>query len=181
MEKARKWQNQKQCLRVNNEKRPNVVLIISDDQAWSDYGFMGHPQIETPRLDRLARESLVFPRGYVPSSLCCPSLASMITGLYPYQHRITGNDPQPPQPMSFAQKQRDADYQALHVHSQNLTMTTMIAASTVHTLTVDHSQEWSAASIVNTGSIDISRCACCSHRTARLARPERHVLLWHQV
>ncbi|NOZ41116.1 MAG: sulfatase [Planctomycetes bacterium] len=72
---------------------PNVVLIISDDQAWGDYGFMGHPHIQTPRLDQLARESLVFSRGYVPSSLCCPSLATMITGLYPHEHRITGNDP----------------------------------------------------------------------------------------
>lgn len=72
---------------------PNVVLIVSDDQAWMDYGFMGHPHIKTPRLDRLARESLVFRRGYVTSSLCCPSLASLITGKYPHQHKITSNDP----------------------------------------------------------------------------------------
>ena len=92
---------------------PNIVLIISDDQAWTDYGFMNHPSIETPRLDQLASESLVFPRGYVPSSLCCPSLASMITGLYPHQHMITGNDPKPPHPMTYAEKQRDSDYQLL--------------------------------------------------------------------
>jgi arylsulfatase A-like enzyme len=72
---------------------PNVVLILSDDQHWGDYGFMGHEQLRTPALDRLARESLVFPRGYVPSSLCCPSLASLITGRYPHEHRVVGNDP----------------------------------------------------------------------------------------
>jgi len=72
---------------------PNVILIISDDQAWTDFGFMGHPVIRTPNLDRLAHRSVVFPRGYVPSSLCRPSLATMITGLYPHQHGITGNDP----------------------------------------------------------------------------------------
>lgn len=72
---------------------PNVVMIISDDQAWGDFGFMGHPAIQTPNLDRLAQRSVVFPRGYVPSSLCRPSLATMITGLYPHQHKITGNDP----------------------------------------------------------------------------------------
>lgn len=72
---------------------PNVVMIIGDDQSWGDYGFMGHPVIETPRLDQLAAESAVFGRGYVPSSLCRPSLATMITGLYPHQHLITGNDP----------------------------------------------------------------------------------------
>ena len=92
---------------------PNIVLIISDDQAWGDYAFMGHEQIETPRLDRLASESLVFPRGYVPSSLCCPSLATMITGLSPRQHGITGNDPSSPKPMSFAARQRDPAYQRL--------------------------------------------------------------------
>ena len=69
------------------------MLIIGDDQAWTDYSFMGHPHIRTPNLDRLAREGLTFRRGYVPSSLCSPSLASILTGLYPHQHRITSNDP----------------------------------------------------------------------------------------
>jgi arylsulfatase A-like enzyme len=71
----------------------NVVLIVSDDQHWRDYGFMRHPHLRTPHLDRLARESLVFPRGYVTSSLCCPSLASIITGRLPHEHRVVGNDP----------------------------------------------------------------------------------------
>ncbi|MEQ9411854.1 MAG: sulfatase [Fuerstiella sp.] len=71
-------------------------MIISDDQAWTDYGFMGHPAIQTPHLDRLASRSALFRRGYVPVALCRPSLATMITGLYPHQHGITGNDPVPP-------------------------------------------------------------------------------------
>ncbi|MDG2123166.1 MAG: sulfatase-like hydrolase/transferase [Verrucomicrobiales bacterium] len=75
------------------ETPPNVVLILSDDQAWNEYSFMGHPHIETPRIDQFARQSLTFTRGYVPSSLCRPSLASIITGLHPFQHKITGNDP----------------------------------------------------------------------------------------
>ena len=74
------------------ESRPNVVLIISDDQAWTDYGFMGHEHVRTPHLDSLAAQSLLFRRGYVASSLCRPSLASMVTGLYPHQHRLTSND-----------------------------------------------------------------------------------------
>lgn len=75
---------------------PNVVMIVSDDHHWADYGFMGHPQIATPHLDKLAKESLTFPRGYVPSSLCGPSLASIITGRFPHEHRITSNDPAKP-------------------------------------------------------------------------------------
>ena len=77
-------------------KPPNIVLIISDDQSWTDYSFMGHEAIETPNIDRLAKQSRLFKRGYVPSSLCCPSLASMITGLYPHQTKITGNEPPVP-------------------------------------------------------------------------------------
>ena len=72
---------------------PNIVMIISDDHHWADYSFMGSTVVRTPNLDRLAAESLTFARGYVPSSLCCPSLASIITGLYPHQHKVTSNDP----------------------------------------------------------------------------------------
>lgn len=72
---------------------PNVLLIISDDQGWQDYSFMGHPQIKTPALDRLAAQSLTFQRGYSPVPLCRPSLATIATGLYPHQHGVTGNDP----------------------------------------------------------------------------------------
>ena len=74
---------------------PNVVLIISDDQAWTDYGFMGHPAIQTPHLDRLAAESVVFRRGYVPTALCRPSLLTLATGHYAHKHGVTGNDPSP--------------------------------------------------------------------------------------
>lgn len=72
---------------------PNIVMLISDDQAWTDYSCMGHPDIQTPHLDALASRSAMFRRGYSPVALCRPSLATMITGLYPHQHRITGNDP----------------------------------------------------------------------------------------
>jgi arylsulfatase A-like enzyme len=81
---------------------PNVVLLIADDMGYRDYGFMGHPQIQTPRLDRLARQSLTFRRGYVTSSLCSPSLASILTGRYPHQHKITSNDPPLPRGVPMA-------------------------------------------------------------------------------
>ena len=74
------------------EQLPNIVFILSDDQSWTDYGFMGDENIETPRLDKFASESLTFTRGYVPTPLCSPSLASIITGLYPKDHGILGND-----------------------------------------------------------------------------------------
>lgn len=73
--------------------KPNIVLIVSDDQGYGDYGFMQHPVIQTPNLDRLADQSLLFTRGYVTTALCSPSLATMLTGMYPHQHGYTGNDP----------------------------------------------------------------------------------------
>ena len=72
---------------------PNIVFIISDDHAWTDYGHMGHKVIETPHLDRFAARSAVFERGYVPTALCRPALATFATGLYAHQHRVSGNDP----------------------------------------------------------------------------------------
>lgn len=75
------------------EVGPNIVYVISDDHAWTDYGFMGHPQIETPHLDKLAARSALFSRGYVPTALCRPALATLANGMYAHQHGVTGNDP----------------------------------------------------------------------------------------
>ncbi|MFO1440302.1 MAG: sulfatase-like hydrolase/transferase [Verrucomicrobiaceae bacterium] len=91
---------------------PNIVMIISDDHLWSDYGFMGHPHLQTPHLDRLAGESRTFKRGYVTSSLCCPSLATIITGLYPHQHKVTSNDPAIPAGVKPREFQRSPAFEA---------------------------------------------------------------------
>jgi uncharacterized sulfatase len=78
-----------------DEKPPNVVLILSDDQSYTDYSFMGHPSIETPHLDKLASESALFRRGYVPTALCRPALMTLATGLYSHQNKTTGNNSPP--------------------------------------------------------------------------------------
>jgi arylsulfatase A-like enzyme len=74
-------------------QRPNIVLIISDDQSWTDYGFMGHETIQTPHLDKLGTQGAMFRRGYVPTALCRPSLMTLACGYYAHQNRTTGNDP----------------------------------------------------------------------------------------
>lgn len=89
---------------------PNVVLIIGDDMGWHDYGFMGHAHIQTPHLDKLASEGLLFKHGYVPTSLCRASLATMITGLYAHQHKITSNDPPIPKGLTNAQANKDPGF-----------------------------------------------------------------------
>jgi len=64
------------------ESRPNIILIISDDAGYSDFGFTGGQQIPTPHLDRLAREGIVCTQGYVTASVCCPSRMGLMTGRY---------------------------------------------------------------------------------------------------
>jgi uncharacterized sulfatase len=93
-------------------QQPNIVMIVSDDQGWTDYGFMGHPQIKTPNLDKLAAESLLFRNAYVPCSLCRPSLVTMLSGLYPHQHRITSNDPPLPQGKKGEKANKDPTFLA---------------------------------------------------------------------
>ena len=78
---------------VMAKDKPNVVFILSDDQSWGDYGFMGHPHLKTPKLDQLAGEGLVYERGYTTAAICRPSLASIVTGLYPHQTGVRGNRP----------------------------------------------------------------------------------------
>ena len=74
---------------------PNIILILSDDQSYTDYSFMGHPKIESPHLDKLASQSALFRRGYVPTALCRPALMTLATGLYSHQNKTTGNNPAP--------------------------------------------------------------------------------------
>ncbi|MGJ8691801.1 MAG: sulfatase family protein [Thalassotalea sp.] len=80
---------------VETSTPPNIVIILSDDHAWNDYGFMGSEHVKTPALDKLAAEGVTFKRGYVPTALCRPSLATIATGFYASQIGITGNDPAP--------------------------------------------------------------------------------------
>ena len=55
---------------ASDSKQPNVILIISDDHAWTDYSFAGHTHARTPNIDRLAAEGLTFTRGYVTTAIC---------------------------------------------------------------------------------------------------------------
>ncbi len=83
------------ALRAESRDRPNIVLILADDQAYRDFGFMGNDLVHTPCIDELAARSARFPNGYVSMSVCRPSLATILTGLYPHQHGIHFNHPPP--------------------------------------------------------------------------------------
>lgn len=67
-------------------ERPNVLIIISDDQGWGDVGFNGCTDIPTPNLDKLAQEGVSFQAGYASHPYCSPSRAGLLSGRY--QHRF---------------------------------------------------------------------------------------------
>lgn len=62
--------------------RPNVIVILTDDQGYNDVGFNGSPDIPTPNLDSIARNGVKFTQGYVTYSVCSPSRAGLLTGRY---------------------------------------------------------------------------------------------------
>ncbi len=69
----------------------NVIFILTDDHRWDAMGFLDHPFLETPSMDRMARDGLYAPYAFVTTSLCSPSRASILTGLYAHNHRVVDN------------------------------------------------------------------------------------------
>ena len=64
-----------------SQSSPNIILIITDDQGYGDFGFTGNPHVSTPTLDNLAKESIEFTNFYV-SPVCAPTRSSLLTGRY---------------------------------------------------------------------------------------------------
>lgn len=78
---------QSTCL-AGNERPPNIVLLMSDDQGWGDVGFNGHPDLKTPNLDAMAAGGIRFDRFYAAAPLCSPTRGSCLTGRYPFRFGI---------------------------------------------------------------------------------------------
>ncbi|MHC4499432.1 MAG: sulfatase-like hydrolase/transferase, partial [Planctomycetota bacterium] len=69
-------------------KRPNVVLVMTDDQGWGDVGYNGHPVLKTPNLDQMAEEGIRFERFYSGAPVCSPTRGSCLTGRHPFRYGI---------------------------------------------------------------------------------------------
>lgn len=69
----------------------NVVIVMTDDQRFDSFGFMGHPFLQTPHLDALAARGAVCQNAFVTTSLCCPSRATMLCGRYAHDHGVVNN------------------------------------------------------------------------------------------
>ena len=71
--------------------QPNVILIMCDQLRYDCLGYAGHPLVQTPNLDRLAEQGVVFETAYCASPVCSPARASWLTGTYPHVHNQLGN------------------------------------------------------------------------------------------
>src|ERR1700758_4429585 len=91
--------------------RPTIILILADDHRYDAAGFMGHPYLETPNLDRMSRGGVVFEDAFVTTSLCSPSRASILTGQYAHRHGVVDNyAPVPPGLPTFPRALQKAGY-----------------------------------------------------------------------
>lgn len=100
----------------DSSRRPNVVFILTDDQRWDALGCAGHPYLKTPNIDRLAAEGLLFRNHFCTSSLCSPSRASILSGLYAHAHGVRNNFTEYPASLaSFPLLLQQAGYQTAYI------------------------------------------------------------------
>ncbi|MGH9661594.1 MAG: sulfatase-like hydrolase/transferase, partial [Bryobacteraceae bacterium] len=99
-------------------RRRNLVFILTDDHRHDFIGALGHPWLagHTPHLDRLLAGGVHFRNAFVTSSLCSPSRASILTGLYMHAHGVADNfTPLPPRLPTFPQLLREGGYRTAFI------------------------------------------------------------------
>jgi len=96
--------------------RPNVVFILTDDQRWDQLSCAGHPFLKTPNLDRIAAEGAWFRNMFVTTSLCSPSRASYLSGLYSHSHGVVNNFTDYPDDLpSFPRRLHEEGYETAYI------------------------------------------------------------------
>jgi N-acetylglucosamine-6-sulfatase len=97
--------------KIDGAKPRNVVFILSDDHRYDVMSFLGHPWVETPAMDAMARDGVYFQYAMVTTSLCSPSRASILTGRYMHNHGVVDNNVlTPPGTVFFPQFLQAAGY-----------------------------------------------------------------------
>lgn len=97
------------------EERPNIVLVMADDQGWQDMAYQGHPVLKTPNFDKAAAECLTFNRFYAAAPVCSPTRASVMTGRHPNRMGVfKWGYPMRPQEITLAEVLHQAGYATAH-------------------------------------------------------------------
>ena len=96
---------------VAAETKPNIILVMADDQGWGDVSYNGHPFVLTPELDAMAKESFVLDLFYAGSPVCSPTRASVMTGRSPIRTKVTNHGRyMRPQEITIAHTLKKAGY-----------------------------------------------------------------------
>ena len=104
------------CRRARRDRRPNVLFILTDDQRWDCMSCAGHPFLKTPNIDRLAKEGVRFANAFCTTSLCSPSRASMLSGLYAHAHGVSNNFTDYPVSLpSYPRRLQSAGYNTAYI------------------------------------------------------------------
>lgn len=74
-------------------RKPNIVVFLGEGLRYDELSCMGHPIVQTPNMDRIAREGISFRNAFVTNALCLPSRASLLTGMYSHSVNAVGNEP----------------------------------------------------------------------------------------
>lgn len=110
------WGAELQWEKMPGAKPRNVIFILTDDQRYDAMGFLGHPFLETPNIDSLARNGVHLKNAFVTTSLCSPSRASILTGLYAHRHHVVDNNNPVPKGTTFvSQYLQKAGYQTAFI------------------------------------------------------------------
>lgn len=95
--------------------RPHIVLVMADDHGYGDCGFTGHPFVQTPNLDAMAKAGVVFHRFYAAAPVCSPTRASVMTGRHPFRGNVPNHGHYlRPDEVTVAEALRDAGYVTGH-------------------------------------------------------------------
>ena len=73
------------------QTNPNLIIYLADDQNQLDYGCYGNPLVQTPAVDRLSKEGMLFKNAYVAQAICAPSRSMLYTGMYPLKNGCYAN------------------------------------------------------------------------------------------
>jgi len=108
-------------------KQPNVVFILTDDQRWDALSCMGNPHLKTPNIDRLAAEGALFRNHFCTTSLCSPSRASILGGLYAHSHGVVNNFTDYPRDLpTFPRQLQAAGYETAYIGAKEFAFCSLV-------------------------------------------------------
>lgn len=107
--------NAEPSLKIENNRLPNIILVMADDQGYGDTGYTKHPVLKTPHMDDMAKQSLVFSRFYAGAPVCSPTRASVLTGRTPVRTNVPNHGHyMRPQEVTLAEALKSKGYKTGH-------------------------------------------------------------------